>query len=235
MIARQLRFEPEQLRTEQFWQQTDVPNQFWWYRRAHIARVLEQVERATGVPFALAWSGWRFSDASFTNMMAVHHAIKPTADDAGATTGDAPRQQVLRNLPLELERALPEAHARCCRCGGSGAFDDGRASTTQHRLLPCRHIRDVVSPCMLRAAGAAAVASFLIDTLGLFATWFEQHPLPAEVLDERNELSWCVNNCFNDDVLGRLLVARTVNVSLAAALAESGVVRRAFAANKRSG
>ena len=69
----------------------------------------------------------------------------------------------------------------------------------------------------------------------MFASWWEEHPIPAEVLDARNELSWCVNNCFNDRVLNGLLAARTVNPSLAAALGESGVVRRAFAANKTSG
>lgn len=234
MIARQLRLHPEHLRTEQFWQQTDVPNQFWWYRRTNIARVLSQVETATSVPFALAWSGWRFSDASFTNMMAVQHALKAAANGDGASNSDS-AVQLLRNVPRELERTLPEAHARCCRCGGSGVVDGREASTAQHRLLPCRHIRDVVSPCLLRAAGAAAVASFLVDQLGMFASWWEEHPIPAEVLDARNELSWCVNNCFNDRVLNGLLAARTVNPSLAAALGESGVVRRAFAANKTSG
>jgi len=220
-IATQLQLEPPHVRTLRFWEQSDVPNQFWFYSRAFVAGMVSTVEAAMRVPFYRAWLGWRFSDASFYNLW----ALGTSANSSKSSTDGGENGQQLRNLPAEIEQALPAAHRQCCQC-------DGRS-----RVLPCRHARDLVSACMLRAAGASQIASFMIDRLGMFGSWFEVHPLPSSLLDAREEngISWCMNNCFNHGVLRVLMASSSVNSTFAAALEGSALLRSAFEQNKRHG
>lgn len=208
LIAEHLQLHPPQLRELQFWSQSDVPDQFWFYSRALVADMVEKVELKLGMSFARAYVGWRFSDASFYNFWALQAAARAGLGEEWAHGNRN------RNLPTEIERALPQAHNACCSCSG-------------HRKgRPCRRISDVVSPCMLRTAGPAQIASFLTDRLGVFGVWFQEHPLPASVIDAGGP-SWCVNNCFNQRMLA-LLRNTSVAPDLDRMLAASPVVRRAF-------
>ncbi len=208
LIAEHLQLHPPPLRELQFWRQSDVPDQFWFYSRALVADMVEKVELTLGIPFARAYVGWRFSDSSFYNLWALQAAART---GMGEELAHGNRN---RNLPTEIERALPLAHNACCSCSGS------------RRGRPCRHISDVVSPCMLRTAGPVQIASFLTDRLGVFGVWFQEHPLPASVIDAGGP-SWCVNNCFNQRLLA-LLRNTSVAPDLDRILAASPVVRRAF-------
>jgi len=216
MIAHQLNLEPPLLRTKLFWQQSDVADQFWFYRRALVAAMVEEVETTMRMPFARAWMGWRFSDASFHNLWVLKDAVN-------ATEAGRPPLQKVRNLPAEIARVLPLAHHECCTCSHT-------------RKLPCRQISDLMTPCMLRVAGAPSIASFLTEHLGMFGSWFEKNRMPASVLDASRDdgISWCINNCFNKRFY-KLLMKTAVNLTFAAVCAESQVVQRAFKEDKIHG
>lgn len=110
-----------------------------------------------------------------------------------------PPHQLLRNLPAEIENALPEAYLQCCSC------------TNASNWMPCRRVSDVVSPCMIRVAGPKKLATFLVERLGLFGSWHQFTSLPASVLNAREDgPSWCVNNCFNREFMQRLQLSSRV-------------------------
>ena len=90
-------------------------------------------------------------------------------------------------------------------------------------------MRDLVSPCMLRAAGPEQISHFMVERLGVFGSWYEQSPVPPSVLDAQADgPSWCINNCFNLLLLHHLRKSRRVNATIGAALAALPLVRQAF-------
>ena len=195
-----------------FWQRVAQPDQLWIYSRDLLRDVVRRVEATTNATFARSFPLWRIADASFYTLAAIHSALE------AAAAGTPPLQPLL-NLPMELQRAFPEAHAKCCSCEASG----------ERPRPPCVYLNDVFSPCLVKAAGAQALAHFVTHVTGMFGYWHQAvRPEVDAALAEEPQLAWCVNNCFNVEMLARLSQVRERNRTMHAALSAYPLVRSAF-------
>ena len=220
-VAKDLGLMPQELRTERFWQQNTVPDQFWFWDRSLVHDLVSEVESTMRMPFAWAFLSWRWSDAGIYNFWVIKHV-------ANSTAAGLPPLQQLRNLPVEIQRAMPAAHQKCCQC------------SKERKFLPCHTTYDLLSPCMLREEGVAKIASFMRENIKLFASWLEwtdrsSNAIPFPAILDAGALSWCVNNCFNKRVLDMLMATSSINSTFASVLASSPLVVRAFEVDKRSG
>ena len=97
-----------------------------------------------------------------------------------ARTLDANRGATVVNFPDAIRTHLPAAAKACCgACGCAAMF-----------------VRVLWSDCFLNAVGPRAVADFFVDKLGLWGTWWELMRPRVSVLNARDDVAWCVNNCF---------------------------------------
>ena len=106
---------PQELRTERFWQQNIHADQFWFWDRSLVHDLVSEVESTMRMPFAWAFLSWRWSDAGIYNFWVIKHV-------ANSTAAGLPPLQQLRNLPVEIQRAMPAAHQKCCQCSEYGSI-----------------------------------------------------------------------------------------------------------------
>ena len=87
---------------------------------------------------------------------------------------------------------------------------------------------------MLAAAGHAAIARFVAKRLGVFGYWHQANPRIVDAVMAREaRVSWCVNNCFNKELLGRLRAVAAWNKTVGSMLTASPLVKVAFNKQKR--
>jgi hypothetical protein len=97
--------------------------------------------------------------------------------------------------------------------------------------MACRYKPKLLwSRCFREKEGVQRIAHFISKTVHQHSVWFEDNDVPADVLRAATDITWCHNNCFNEDVL-RLVQQLPDDDS--GPLRSHALVKRAFALNKK--
>lgn len=150
-------------------------NSWWNYNPEMIALMMSRVETQSASSFAEYWLQNSYGESQFWNQHAEYF---------GKVNGS---HFPVVNWMDVLQREAPAFYAACCNCNVSRA---------------CADIPALWSECAVSAGLTAGDASrLIIDQLGMFSLhgWKENFAGRSLVLDDQR-LSWCHNNCMNEDM-----------------------------------
>ena len=151
-------------------------NNWWFYERQMARALIDRTEQTVGAHFVKYFASLQVPDINFWR----------TNFDVLSRMPNSP--MVPRDFLHTLERAFPSSFARCCVCNRPGATN---------ATLPCKGLADLWSPCFMRHETPEALASFVVEELGMFGIFGnEMDNTPDAVLRADSRLSWVVNNGY---------------------------------------
>lgn len=185
-------------------------NNWWFYERTMARALIDRTEATMNQHFVPYFASLQVPDINFWRANFEYLSKQP-----GSTMAS-------RDYLKLVEKAFPDSFAQCCACtrpaanwrvggglresiaasGGKGGSKGGggvplHAINASTDLLPCYALSHLWSPCFRAHASAGALASFLVDTLGIFGIFGNEMDLvPDDVLKADSRLSWVVNNAY---------------------------------------